>query len=372
MVSNATQTEVLVVRYASRSLLVLLLLVVAFSIPANSATDGDEGGITAATLKGLALRSVGPALMGGRIADIAISPRNVSTWYVAVGSGGVWKTDNAGVTWTPIFDDQPSYSVGCVTLDPSDPDVVWVGTGENVSGRHVGWGDGVYRSPDGGQTWQQMGLETSEHIGKIVVDPRDGNVVYVAAEGPLWSSGGERGLYKSIDGGDTWNQVLGIDENTGVTDVEMDPRDPDVLYAAAYQRRRHIWSLLAGGPGSGIYKSTDAGENWRRIERGLPKGDMGKVGLAVSPADPDVVYATIEAAEDERGFYRSRDRGESWEKRNEYISNGTGPHYYQEIVASPTDVDRVYQMDVFLHVTYDGGANFEILGTGREKHSDNH
>ena len=181
-------------RYTSRSLISLLILAFAFSIPAISATESDEGGLTAATLKGLALRSVGPALMGGRIADIAVSPRDRSTWYVAVGSGGVWKTANAGVTWTPIFDDQPSYSVGCVTIDPSDPDVVWVGTGENVSGRHVGWGDGVYRSPDGGQSWQQMGLETSEHIGKIVVDPRDGNVVYVAAEGPLWSSGGGRGL----------------------------------------------------------------------------------------------------------------------------------------------------------------------------------
>jgi photosystem II stability/assembly factor-like uncharacterized protein len=369
---NGIRTEVLVHRYLSGTTLVLLILAVAVPTLAVSATEEFEAGINAATMKGLRLRSVGPALMGGRIADIAISPRDRSTWYVAVGSGGVWKTENSGVTWTPIFDDQPSYSVGCVTIDPSDPDVVWVGTGENVSGRHVGWGDGVYRSRDGGQSWQQMGLETSEHIGKIVVDPRDGNVVYVAAEGPLWSSGGERGLYKTTDGGQTWSHVLEIDDDTGATDVEIDPRNPDVLYAAAYQRRRHIWSLLAGGPGSGIYKSTDAGESWRRIERGLPKGDMGKIGLAVSPADPDVVYATIEAAEDERGFYRSKDRGESWEKRNEYISNGTGPHYYQEIVASPTDVDRVYQMDVFLHVTYDGGANFEILGTGREKHSDNH
>jgi photosystem II stability/assembly factor-like uncharacterized protein len=310
--------------------------------------------------------------MGGRIADIAVSPRDRSTWYLAVGSGGVWKTENAGITWKPIFDDQPSYSVGCVTLDPSNPDVVWVGTGENVSGRHVGWGDGVYKSLDAGQTWEQMGLELSEHIGKVVVDPRDGEVVYVAAEGPLWAAGGERGLYKTTDGGTTWTRILAIDDDTGVTDLEIDPRNPDVLYAAAYQRRRHIWSLLAGGPGSGIYKSTDGGESWRRLEEGLPSSDMGKIGLAVSPANPDVVYATIEANEKERGFYRSRDRGEKWERRNEYISSGTGAHYYQEIVASPHDVDEVYQMDVFLHVTRDGGAHFEILGTGGEKHSDNH
>jgi photosystem II stability/assembly factor-like uncharacterized protein len=339
---------------------------------ARPATDEAGSTITAKALRGLELRAIGPALMGGRIADIAVSPRDRSTWYLAVGSGGVWKTSNAGVTWKPIFDDQPSYSIGCVTLDPSNPDVVWIGTGENVSGRHVGWGDGIYKSLDGGDTWEQMGLEQSEHLGKIVVDPRDGDVVYVAAEGPLWASGGERGLYKTNDGGKTWKQVLAIDDDTGVTDVEFDPRNPDVIYAASYQRRRHIWSLLGGGPGSGIHKSTDAGESWRRITHGLPRGDMGKIGLAVSPANPDVVYATVEADEKERGFYRSLDRGEKWEKRNAYISNGTGPHYYQEIVASPHDVDTVYQMDVFLHVTRDGGQTFKVLGTGREKHSDNH
>ncbi|MDH5643581.1 MAG: glycosyl hydrolase [Gemmatimonadota bacterium] len=321
---------------------------------------------------GLKLRSIGPALMGGRIADIAVNPNRRSTWYVAAGSGGLWKTTNAGITWTPIFDDQPSYSIGAVALDPTNPDVVWVGTGENVSGRHVGWGDGVYRSRDGGASWEQMGLENSEHIGKILIDPRDGNAVYVAAEGPLWASGGERGLYKTTDGGATWTLVLSIDENTGVTDIEFDPTNPDVLYAAAYQRRRHVWSLLAGGPGSGIYKSADAGASWRLIERGLPRGDVGKIGLAVTPADPNLVYATIEANDEERGFYRSRDRGESWERRNSYISGGTGPHYYQEIEASPTNPDLVYQMDVFLHVTRDGGATIDFLGTGREKHSDNH
>ncbi len=332
----------------------------------------DPTAIDAATLRGLELRSIGPALMGGRIADIAVDPRDSSTWYLAVGSGGVWKTLNAGVTWTPIFDDQPSYSIGCVTLDPTQPDVVWVGTGENVSGRHVGWGDGVYKSLDGGATWKRMGLPRSEHIGDIVVDPRDGNVVYVAAEGPLWSAGGERGLYKTTDGGETWQPSLVIDEDTGVTDLEMDPRNPDVLYAASYQRRRHVWALLAGGQGSGLHKSTDGGETWRRLSRGLPSGDMGKIGLAISPVNPDVVYATIEASDEEKGFYRSLDRGERWEKRNPYISGGTGPHYYQEIVASPVDVDRVYQMDVFLHVTRDGGKTFDVLGTGREKHSDNH
>jgi photosystem II stability/assembly factor-like uncharacterized protein len=320
----------------------------------------------------LPLRSVGPSLMSGRLADIAVHPSAPGIWYVAAGSGGVWKTTNAGTTWTPIFEDQPSYSIGEITLDPTNPEVVWVGTGENVSGRHVGWGDGVYRSRDAGRTWQRMGLPRSEHIGRILVDPRDGNRVLVAAEGPLWAAGGERGVYRSTDGGATWTPVLQIDENTGVTDLEFDPDNPDVVYAAAYQRRRHVWGFLGGGPGSGLWKSIDNGKTWRQLKTGLPSGDMGKIGLAVTPADPSLVYATIEAGEEERGFYRSRDRGESWEKRNGYISNGTGPHYYQEIEASPLDANRVYQMDVFLHVTRDGGATMEILETGHDKHSDNH
>ncbi len=325
----------------------------------------------AETFKGLAFRGIGPALMSGRIADIAIHPKDQSTWYIAVGSGGVWKTINAGTTWAPLTDDQPSYSVGCVTVDPSNPETIWVGTGENVSGRHVGYGDGVYRSLNGGKTWANMGLGASEHIGKILVDPRDSNVVYVAAEGPLWASGGERGLFKTTDAGKTWNLVLEISEDTGVTDLEFDPRNPDVVFAAAYQRRRHIYSLLAGGPESGIYKTTNAGEDWRELTNGLPSKDMGRIGLAVSPVNPDVVYATIEALRDERGFYRSTNSGESWEKRNDYISGATGPHYYQEIYASPHKLDRVYQMDAVLRFTEDGGKTFEPLGEPY-KHGDNH
>lgn len=323
-------------------------------------------------ISALPLREVGPAVAGGRIADIAVDPTNKSTWYVAVGSGGLWKTTNAGTTWAPVFDEQPTYSIGTVALDPTNPEVVWVGTGENVSGRHVGWGSGVYVSRDGGATWHNVGLGSSEHIGKILVHPENGSTVLVAAEGSLWAPGGERGVYLTHDGGETWNHVLEVDENTGVTDLEFDPSDPDVVYAAAYQRRRHIWGLMSGGESSGIYKSTDAGGTWREVTTGLPQGDMGKIGLAVTPADPDLVYATIEATDDERGFYRSADKGESWQKRNGYISGGTGPHYYQEIEASPTEPSLVIQMDVFFQITRDGGATFDNLGTGREKHSDNH
>ncbi len=338
----------------------------------NTSAQSNQSEVSSQIAKGLKLRGIGPAVMGGRIADIAVHPTKTSTWYIAVGSGGLWKTTNSGITWTPIFDSQPSYSIGTVALDPNNPEVVWVGTGENVSGRHVGWGDGVYKSMDGGATWQQMGLKSSEHIGKILIDPRNSNVVFVAAEGPLWSSGGDRGLYKTTDGGATWKHVLNIDINTGVTDMEFDPSNPDVIYAASYQRRRKTWALLAGGPKSGIHKSTDGGETWRQVNSGLPQADMGKIGLAVTEADPNIVYATIESDNNNKGFYRSTNKGESWQKRNGYTSGGTGPHYYQEIEASPTNPDLVYQMDVFLHITRDGGKTFDYLGNGREKHSDNH
>lgn len=351
--------------------LVVLLVVVALPVGAGKAKGEKGNRLNAGTFAGLTFRNIGPALTSGRISDIAVHPQDQSTWYVAVGSGGVWKTVNAGTTWTPLFDSQSAYSIGCVTIDPHRPEVIWVGSGENVSGRHVGFGDGVYRSLNGGKTWENMGLKQSEHISKILIDPRDSSVVYAAAEGPLWSSGGQRGIYKSSNGGRNWELSLGIGPDTGVSDVALDPQDPDILYAAAYQRRRTVSSFLAGGPESGIYKSGDAGKSWRRLAVGLPGGHLGRIGLAVSPQKPNVIYATIEADKEERGFYRSSDRGESWEKRSSYISNGTGPHYYQEIFADPHRFDRVYQMDVYTHVSDDGGKSFRKLGQ-QYKHSDNH
>ena len=353
-------------RFVSRGLLALVALV-SFSASAPAAAQSVSQALSA-----IPLREVGPAAVGGRIADIAVNPLDKSTWYVAVGSGGLWKTTNAGTTWAPVFDEQKSFSIGTVALDPSNPDVVWVGTGENVSGRHVGWGSGIYVSRDAGKTWEHKGLERSEHIGKILMHRDYPGSLIVAAEGPLWSAGGQRGLFRTSDGGDTWEQILEIDEHTGVTDVEIDPSDPKTLYAAAFQRRRHVWGYMGGGSGSGIYKSTDGGDSWREITTGLPSGDIGKIGIAVTPANAELVYATIEAADGQQGFYRSTDKGESWERRNGYISGGTGPHYYQEIEASPTEEDIVIQMDVFYQITTDGGASFDNLGTGREKHSDNH
>ncbi len=346
---------------------------------AIGADEDAEPGFNESTFSGLEMRSIGPAMMSGRISDIAISPDDPSTWYVGVGSGGIWKTENGGTTWATIFDDQDSYSIGCITLDPNNPDTIWVGTGENVSGRHVAYGSGVFRSRNGGATWENMGLRASEHIGMIRVDPRDSNIIYVAAQGPLWSGGGERGLFKSTDGGANWTKLLGDglgnnsidDQYTGVSEVHLDPRNPDVIYAVSWQRFRNVAVLMDGGPGSGIHKSTDGGATWRQLTEGLPQEDLGKVGFAISPQQPDVVYATVELAHRKGGFYRSQDGGESWEKRNDYLSGGTGPHYYQEIFADPHQFDRVYQMDVRLHVTHDGGTNFETM-TSETKHVDHH
>ena len=253
------------------------------------------------TFTGLTLREIGPALTSGRIIDLAVDPHDGRVWYIATAGGGVWKTTNAGTSFTPIFDDQKSFSIGCVTIDPHDSLVVWVGSGENNSQRSVSMGDGVYKSVDGGKSWKNVGLEKSEHISKIVVDPRDSNVVYVAAQGPLWAPGGDRGLYKTTDGGKTWKDVLTISENTGVTDVVLDPSNPDILYASAYQRRRHVFTLIDGGPESAIHKSTDGGKTWTKLKDGLPKEDMGRIGLAIAPHNPKIIYATIESTRKEIG-----------------------------------------------------------------------
>ncbi len=325
--------------------------------------------LNAGTFAGLSLRGIGPAVTSGRIGDLAVDPSDPRVMYVAAASGGVWKTANAGTTWAPIFDGQVSYSIGTVVLDPNNSNVVWVGTGENNSQRSVGYGDGVYKSLDGGKSWSHMGLKASEHIGKVVVDPRNSDVVYVAAQGPLWNPGGDRGLYKSIDGGKEWKKVLEVSENTGVSDLVFDPRNPDVLYAAAYQRRRHVWTLINGGPESALYKSTDAGATWRKVTKGLPSGDVGRIGLAISPIQPDVVYAVVEAQGDAGGFFRSADRGESWSKMGPHVSGS--PQYYQELFADPNVFDRVYSVDTFLMVTHDGGKTFRPAGE-RAKHVDNH
>lgn len=343
---------------------------------------------TIASLDAFKLRNVGPAFLSGRIADIKTHSENENIWYVATGSSGVWKTINAGTTWTPIFDDQTSYSTGCITLDPSNPEIVWLGTGENVGGRHVAYGDGIYRSTNGGKTWKNMGLKKSEHISEIIVHPDNSNIIWVAAQGPLWTKGGERGLYKTTDGGKSWRRVLGNKEWTGVTDIMMDPRNPQVLYAATWDRHRTVAALMGGGPGTAIYRSDDGGENWKVLKTGLPNNpdsnndgivdeddnpirNLGKIGLAISPQDPDIVYAAIELERKKGAVYRSSNRGESWVKMSNTVSGGTGPHYYQELYASPHEFDRLYLMNVRVLTSADGGKTFEQLKE-RDKHSDNH
>lgn len=315
------------------------------------------------SLSALKFREIGPALTSGRIADLAVNPQNHDEYYVAVASGGVWKTDNHGIDFKPIFDHQDVYSIGCVQLDPQNPNVVWVGTGENNNQRSVAYGNGVYRSRDGGQSWQHMGLKNSEHIGMIKIDPNNSEIIYVAAYGPLWSAGGERGIYKSTDGGEHWDLILEVSENTGFNEIHLDPRNSEVLYATAHQRRRHVWTYVSGGPESAVYKSTDGGENWRKIEKGLP-GNKGRISLAISPAQPDRIYAMVEG----HGTYRSDERGERWKMTDDYNTSG---NYYVELVPHPTDPDIVYSMDTYLHISTDAGANFERVPE-RNKHVDNH
>ncbi|WP_066755641.1 WD40/YVTN/BNR-like repeat-containing protein [Crocinitomix algicola] len=330
----------------------------------NEETNQVNSGLVA----GLKFRNIGPALTAGRISDLAVNPNNSNEYYLAIASGGVFKTQNHGVTFEPIFDNENAYSIGCITIDPNHTSTIWVGTGENNNQRSVAYGDGVYKSTDGGKSWKNMGLKNSEHISKIIVDPRNSDVVYVAAYGPLWSSGGERGIYKSIDGGESWERVHFISENSGSADLVMDPSNPDVLYEAVHQRRRHVFTYVGGGKESAIYKSVNGGKTWTELKSGLPTGKMGRVGLAISPADPNYVYAIIEAEDDNGGFYRSIDKGASWQKRSNHKTSG---NYYQEIICDPIDKNKVFSMDTWLHHTEDGGKSF--IATGEKgKHVDNH
>lgn len=351
----------------------LLICALTFSAQAqkkkmSTSTSSAKTILEKTDISGLKFRSVGPALTSGRISDIAVNPVNNKEYYVASSSGGVWKTVNSGNTFEPIFDAQGSYSIGCVTIDPNNTNVVWVGSGENNNQRSVAYGDGLYKSIDGGKTWKNVGLKNSEHIGNIVVDPRNSDVVYVSAIGPLWSEGGDRGLYKTTNGGESWNKVLEINKHTGVNEVVMDPRNPDILYASAFQRRRHVFTYLGGGPGSTIYKSDDAGATWSKADKGLPQVDLGRIGLAISPVNPEYIYAIVEAAHGEGGLFISTNRGASWERRGKYSTSG---NYYQEIIADPVNADKIYAMDTWMKVSIDGGRTFRNVGEDY-KHIDNH
>lgn len=352
----------------------LLLFVCSTSLLAQKKTapppakEETKDVLTSSVLNGLRFRSVGPAITSGRIADVAVNPKNTSEYYVAAAAGGVWKTTNAGVTYSSVFDGEGSYSIGCLAIDPNNTNVVWVGSGENNNQRSVSYGDGLYKTEDGGKSWKNVGLKNSEHIGRIAIDPTNSDIVYVAAYGPVWSSGGDRGIYKTTDGGKTWNRILNISEHTGFNEVMLDPRHPNIIYAAAHQRQRKIFTYIGGGPESALYKSTDAGATWNKMMEGLPSGDLGRIGLNYSPANPDVLYAVVEAPEGKGGVFKSTDRGASWEKQGGYTSSG---NYYQKIFCDPKDVNKIFVINAYMVISKDGGKTFSNLGE-KSKHIDNH
>ncbi len=292
--------------------------------------------------------------MGGRVDDFAVSERQPSTFYVGVATGGVWKTTNNGTTWEPVFDAQDVSSVGAVAVAQDNPNIVWAGTGEDNNRQSSSWGSGVYKSTDGGRTWKNMGLQESRHVGRIVIDPVDSNVVYVAATGHLWGANKERGLFKTIDGGQTWTTSLFVDDQTGASDIVMDPTNNKVLYVAMYQRQRSVWGFNGGGPGSAIYKTVDGGANWTKLTEGIPPGSLGRIGLDIYRKDPKVVLALIQHERDS-GLYRSDDAGAHWTKVG---NTNPRPLYFSQIRVDPNDSRRMYVVGTRLMVSNDSGKTF--------------
>ncbi|MFT5453179.1 MAG: photosystem II stability/assembly factor-like uncharacterized protein, partial [Enterobacterales bacterium] len=352
-----------------KSILTFTFVILSLSHPALAKKSTKKEDTTQSVYSNIALRNLGSAHTGGRISDFAVVPGHPEQYYVGVAAGGVWKTENSGTTWTPIFDTYGSYAIGVVELDPNNSNILWVGTGENNAQRSVADGDGVYKSIDGGKNFKNMGLKNSGHISQILIDPRDSNVIYVAAQGPLWSDGGDRGLYKSIDGGENWSRILEIDKFTGINEVVFNGANPDELIASSYQRRRHVWTLINGGPGSAIHKTTNAGKTWTKLTGGLPSGELGRIGLASSSSEPKTVYAIIEANKKDKGVYRTTDFGESWEKRSDYLTSS--PQYYQEMVVDPINPDRLFITDTFSKMSVDGGKTFKSLAF-KARHVDDH
>ncbi len=350
--------------------IVLLFSFIAIIISLNAKEKEEENNypIKSDLVSGLKFRSIGPSFTSGRIADFAVNPNNFSEYYVAVASGNIWKTTNNGISFDPVFDNYGTYSIGCLAIDAKNTNVVWAGTGENNHQRALSYGDGVYLTLDGGKKWKNMGLKDSRHIGMILIDPRNSNTVYVAAEGSAWGPGGDRGLFKTTNKGESWTKVLDVSENTGINNIICDPRNPDILYATAEQRRRHVHTKIGGGPESAIYKSEDAGKNWKKLDNGLPTEHMGGIGIAISPQNPDVVYAIIEAANEAGGFFRTNDRGESWKKMSSHSSSG---QYYNEIYCDPVQFDKVYSTETYTHVTSDGGTTWKKV-SNKDRHVDDH
>jgi photosystem II stability/assembly factor-like uncharacterized protein len=347
-----------------------LCLAAAMLALAAGVTRAAEVEIDSNTFGGLEARSIGPAVMSGRIAALDAVAEEPLTIYVGAASGGVWRSKDGGVTWKPVFDEH-AQSIGAIAIDPKNPKTVWVGTGESWTRNSVSVGDGVYKSTDGGDSWQRVGLEKSERIARIQVNPADGNTVWVCATGHLWDSHEERGVYKTTDGGKTWKRVLYADADTGCSDLSVDPQDPAILFAGLWQFRRTPWSFYSGGKGSGLYKSVDGGETWRELEAGLPAGEKGRIAVAVAPSRPSVVYALVES--EKTALFRSDDVGESWREVNSSFNLQARPFYFAHLVVDPTDFKTVYKPGLALTVSTDGGKTFNsAIGMGGGPHGDHH
>ncbi|MFQ5824130.1 MAG: glycosyl hydrolase [bacterium] len=351
--------------------LIYLCLLSASILYAGSKTN-DKIKIDSNTFGAIEARAIGPAVMGGRIAALDAVNSNPRIIYVGAASGGVWKSINGGTTFKPVFD-KHTQSIGAITIDQAHPDTVWVGTGEGWVRNSVSVGTGVYETTDGGETWKLMGLEKSERISCILIHPRKSEIVYVAVLGHLWDANEDRGVYKSTDGGKTWERILYVDENTGCADLAMDPQEPNILYAAMWQFRRMPYFFTSGGPGSGLYKSTDGGKTWKKLTQGLPKGEFGRFGIAVAPTRPSIVYAVVEA--EKNAFYRSEDFGESWQELNSSFNIQARPFYFSKVVVDPKDYNRVYKPGFSLGISSDGGQSFTTPfggGFGGGVHGDHH
>ena len=328
--------------------------------------------ITTNQLDQLTFRNIGPSVAGGRIHDIEVLPNDPATVFIASASGGIWKSSNKGTTWKPVFDDQAVSTFGDMAISLSNPDVIYAGSGEQQNRQSTSWGNGVYKSEDQGETWRSIGLEKTYHIARVIIHPQNPNIVFVAALGNLWNSSKERGVYQTTNGGKNWKKVLYIDDMTGVVDMAMDKNNPNILYAATYQRMRKAWGFNGGGPGSGIYKTTDGGKTWNELTGGLPPGDKGRIGLAASKTRPNIIYATIEHA-DSSGFYRSGNGGRTWKRVNKLNPR---PMYYSHIFVDPNNDDIVYMLATEFYRTKDAGKTFYQMPTRPTYdvgvHSDHH
>lgn len=360
----------------NRARIFWIFWIVAFASLALSASAQDVT-LDSDTLSGLPIRAIGPAAMGGRIADIAAvheGPR--LTIYVGSSGGGVWKSVDGGITFKPMFDKQPSQSIGSIAIDPSNPQTVWVGTGESWARNSVSVGTGIYRSRDGGENWENLGLADSEHISRILVDPKNGNTLYACALGHLWNANTERGVFKTTDGGKTWTKLLYRNDSTGCAEMAMDPQDSSVVYAAMWDVRREPHNFRSGGPGSGLFKSTDAGATWHELRKGLPEGDLGRIGIAIAASNRSRVYAVVEA-KNHTALFRSDDAGDSWVEVNNSFNVSGRPFYFARLAVDPKNPDRVYKPGFFLTVSDDAGKSFSAAfssgeGFGDAVHSDHH